>query len=159
MVEWGNMEKENKNLAESNQDPFQTKEDLFQKSLHQGADFYKGLERHEYKNVWSFFFAALTTLFVFFIGCLALSILLAGAIEAIKQKSASFIAGAILISFVTILIYFIFFRLLRKMIRTFRKKDKDFKKKAALLLIIPIALFIIIFAALFPVIFSMDIIF
>ena len=153
------MEKENKNLTKSDQNPFQTKEDLFQKSLHQEADFYKGLEKHEYKNVWTFLFAVLVALFVLFIGLLTLSILMAGAIEAIKQKSASFIIGAILILFVAILINFIAFRLLSKVIRTFIKKDKNFKIKATLLLIVPIALFIIIFAALLPVIFSMDITF
>ncbi len=140
---------EDKNLIES-------EEDIFQKSLHQEADFYKGMEKHHYKSIWSFFFAAIIALFILFVGLFTISVLIAGAIEAAKQKALSFIPGGFFLFFLYIIIInFIALKLTRRLIYTLKIRNKEFRIKVILLLIIPIALLIFIFILIFPVMFSM----
>jgi hypothetical protein len=153
------MSEENKNFIKEDEDFFQTKEDLFQKSLHGEADFYKGLERFQYKSVWSFFFAFLIALFVLFGGLMCISILIASTIAAVQQKVSSFIFGAIIVFLLGVLLTSIAFKLLRKLVRTFTIKDRDFKVKAIMLLVIPIALYIFIFVLILSTIFTMNITF
>ncbi len=111
---------EDKNLIES-------EEDIFQKSLHQEADFYKGMEKHHYKSIWSFFFAIIIVLSILFAGMLVVSVLIAGAIEATKQKALSFIPGGFFLFFLYILIInFIALKLIRRLIHTLKIKNKEY---------------------------------
>jgi len=155
------MNKNEKRIDEYNEDPFQTKEDLFQKSLHGEADFYKGLARYQYKSVWMFLFAFLIALFISFAGLVCISIVIASAISAVKQhvSMVSFIPGGIFALFLGVLIILIAYKLLKSLVHTFSIKEREFKIKAIALLIIPFSIFILICVLILKVIFTMDITF
>jgi len=138
-----------------NRNLIEPEENLFQKSLHQEADFYKGIEKYHYKNIWGFSFAVLIALIILFNGLLGICLLITGAARAIEQKATSFVPGAIFLLLIVTLINFVAFRLLRKLIYTFIAKNREFKIKAILLLIVPISLFILIFILILRVITSM----
>lgn len=127
-------------------------EDLFQKSLHQEADFYKGMAKCKYGNIWSFSFAHLIVEILFFIGLLFLGILSAGIANAIQDKALfypSFIFGTITIILGMSLFSFLGYKILKRLIFVFKEKNKKFRTKAIVLLFIPTLLFILIIVLIY----------
>jgi len=94
-------------------------------------------------------------LFILFSGLLGLAILIAGAVAAIKERASSFVPGAIFVFFIVAIINFIAFKLFRKLIHVFLKKDRNFRIKVLLFIAVPIVLFILVFIFLLISIFSM----
>ncbi len=137
--------------TELNNDPFQTKEDLFQKSLHQEADFYKRMARDKYESFWKFIFGSLMAEFFIFLGLLFFGLLIASTISVFKEGVSEFSLAGILGEIVMILfISFTFFlgcKISKRLSIAFKKQNKKFKKKAIIILIFPTlsAIFILIF--------------
>lgn len=132
--------------------------DLFQQSLHQEKDFYRGIANYKYKSAVSFFLGSLMTLLVLLCGLLTTSIFIAGVIAPFRQHDFSFImvVGPIVLGFFAFLVDAIAFKLCQGLISTFQTKKEKFRTKVILLLIIPIIVFIIISLRIISTTFSMD---
>lgn len=145
-----------------NKDLLKPEEDLFQKSLHQEADFYKGMFKHGYGSLWSFSFGYLMTLIFIFTGLLVLGILFSGVSNAIQDNAlfySSFILGVIILALASIFCFFLGFKILKRLIFIFKKRSKEFRIKAVILLFIPTLLLILIIALIYQSLSSINFIY
>jgi len=124
---------------------FESSEDLFQKTLHGEADFLKGIMNYDYKSIWSFFLAFIVVLLLpFSAGLIGTFIVVMSTMDFIIQKDFSLIPGLIFLWIFSVLIDAVAIKLFKKLFSVFMSKNKEFKIKVSLLLIIPIVLFVTI---------------
>jgi hypothetical protein len=119
-------------------------EDLFQKSLHQEADFYKGIEKFNYKSPWSFALAGCIALFVNSLAFTMWVIFIRAIVEAFKQGVFNALIGDFLVLIFGGLFTAIGLHVTRSLFRKFKQKSENFKLKTILILAIPCILFIVI---------------
>ena len=130
-----------------NADFFETKDDLFQKSLHGEADFLKGLRKNNYNSIWNFLFASIMDLFIILNGFVGVLFFVASIIKIISgEEDIPILLGIFAVIFIFLfvaVINIIGLKILVNLVYKFIKKDIKFKIKAILFLIIPIILFIL----------------
>jgi len=119
-------------------------EDWFQKSLHQEADLFKGIERHNYKSVWTFSAGVFTDLFLCTGTTIALFILITMVMTIIRDRDFSILLLSLFPAFFIFILGVVCVKLSKKLIKVFIEKSKQFKIKAILILIIPAIFFITI---------------
>ncbi len=141
---------EEEEFAEKVKNLVTPQEDLFQKALHQEADFFKGLKNYGYKSPWMFSFAVCAVFLLLTSAIICLFVLVASTIEAVRESAISkVIIGNIFILFMSLLFGSASFVLMKKFTLVFIKKHKQFKTKAILIMIIPTIIVVFTWCTLF----------